>query len=252
LVEEFRVGGLQMEAGMKIRALLATLVALAALILQLVAIPQAQAASGPKRLQRLAADQTQLLFRFYNGQPQTASPPTCSQRQGDRRRHGVLLLPTLSFGSGDAIFTCKTNARAVLLDLAGATVSEDNRGDTWTLADGEILDFARENLPRICDDVLRVIPAASATLDDVAITPTPVVTRNFIVKVNPGADNTPGSPLYQDSIDLGHPGRLAACYSGYKALVPISPGHHVIHVDLSAIVGAPTEFTYDLTVKRHD
>jgi hypothetical protein len=236
---------------MKIRALLATLVALAALILPSLVIPQAQAASGPNRLQRLAADQTQLLFRFYNGQPQTASPPTCRQRQGNRHRHRVLLLPTLSFGSGNATFTCKTHARAALIDLAGATVTEDHRGDTWTLENGEILDFARANLPRICDDVLRFIPAASATLDNVAITPTPVVTRNFNVRVNPGADNNPGGPLYQDSIDLGHPGRLAACYSGYKALVPISRGHHVIHVDLSVIVGAPTEFTYDLIVKRH-
>jgi hypothetical protein len=240
-----------MEAGMKTRALLATFVALAALVLPLLAVPQAQAASGPKRLQRLAGDQTQLLFRFYNGQPQTASPPTCSQRQSRRHRH-VLLLPTLSFGSGDATFTCKTHARRVFIDLGGFTVTEDHRGDTYELADGEILDFARANLPRICDDALRLVTAAPATLDNVAIVPTPVATRNVIVRVNPGADNNPGGPLYQDSIDLGHPGRLAACFTGYKALVPISRGHHVIHVDLSAIVGAPTEFTYHLVVKRHN
>jgi hypothetical protein len=232
---------------MKTRALFVTLLAL---VVPLFTTPQAEAASGPKALQRLAADQTQLLFRFYDGQPQTASPPTCSQRRGDGRRGGVLLLPSLSFGSGDATFTCRTKARAVLVDLSGFTVTEDNRGDTWTLADGEVLDFARANLPRICDDVLRFVPAATATLDDSAITPIPVSTRNFSVKVNPGADNTPGLPLYQDSSDLGHPGRLAACYSGYKALVPISPGHHVLHVDLSAIVGAPTQFTYDVTVPR--
>jgi hypothetical protein len=131
-------------------------------------------------------------------------------------------------------------------------VTEDHRGDTYTLEDEEILEYARANLQRICDDALRFVMPASATLDNAAITPTPVVTGNFSARVNPGADNNPGGPLYQDSIGLGHPGRLAACFTGYKALVPISRGHHVIHVDLSAVVGAPSEFTYQLIVKRHD
>jgi hypothetical protein len=234
---------------MNARRLLTTFAALIALAIPMLSTPAVQAASGPKPLQRLAAAQSQLLFRFYNGQPQPASPPTCS-RSAERGQR-TLLLPTLSFGSGDATFDCTTRSHAVLVDLAGALATEDARGDTWTLADGEVLDFSRANLPRICDDVLRFIPPATATLDNAAITPTAVVTRNFRVQVNPGADNSPGaSPFYQDSVDLGHPGRLAACFSGYKALVPVRPGHHVITVDLSAIVGVPTEFTYNLTVKR--
>jgi hypothetical protein len=232
---------------MKVRLLLA---ALAALVLPSFAIPQAQAASGPKRLQELAAAQTQLLFRFYNGQPQPASPPTCNQGQDEDGRDGVFLLPTLSFGSGDVTFTCTTEAHQVLVDLAGGVVTEDRRGDTYTLANGEILDFARRNLQRICDDAIRFIPAATASLDNGPITATPVVTRNFTVKVNPGANNTPGSPLFQDSIDLGHPGRLTACYVGYKALVSVSPGHHVLRVDLSAITGTATHFTYNLNIER--
>lgn len=73
---------------------------------------------------------------------------------------------------------------------------------------------------------------------------------SFDRKVNPGADNTPGSPYFQDSIDLGHPGKLTACYGGYKALLRLTPGHHVLRVDLSANVGKPTVFTYDLNVRR--
>jgi hypothetical protein len=227
---------------MKIRLLL---VALAALAVPSLAIPQAQAASGPPRLQKLAAAQTQLLFRFYNGQPQPASPPRCNQGQHEDSENGVFLLPTLSFGSGDVTFTCRTEAHAVLVDLGGAVAAEDRRGDTYELVNGEILDFARKNLQRICDDAIRYFSPATASLDNHAITGTPVVTRNFTIKVNPGAE-----PYFQDSIDLGHPGKLTACYVGYKALVPVSPGHHVLRVDLSAVAGTATHFTYKLNIER--
>jgi hypothetical protein len=208
----------------------------------------ADATTGPQRLQRLAAVQTQALFRFYNGQPQTASPPTCKRAKHLYGRPGLLVLPTLSFGSGNATFSCRTRAHAVLVDLGGFIVTEDARGDTYTLADDEVLTFTRANLPRICDDALRFIPPAPATLDGHPVVGTAVATGNFRVQVNPGADNTPGSPLYQDSIDVGHPGVLTACYTGYKALIPVTPGRHILSVDLSALTVGPTEFTYVLDV----
>lgn len=219
------------------------------------AIPAAAASSGPRRLQRLAIAQSQLLFRFYNGQPQITSPATCRQPHQDEDG-GVFLLPSLSFASGAATLTCRVKARKVLVDLAGFTVTEDDRaseGSTWTLVDGEVLTFTRANLPRICDDVIRIVTQATATLDNHPVVGTPVITRNFTVHVNPGAnDPSPGSPYYQDSIDLGHPGTLTACYAGYKALLRVPPGHHVLRVNLSAFIGAPTTITYNLRVRHND
>jgi hypothetical protein len=81
----------------------------------------------------------------------------------------------------------------------------------------------------------------------VAIGGTQVSTRAFEVPVNPTAP----APYWQDSVDLGHPGRLAAGYCGWKTVLTLSPGDHVVTVDLSGAAGAPTHFTYDIEVSRH-
>jgi hypothetical protein len=62
----------------------------------------------------------------------------------------------------------------------------------------------------------------------------------------------PGGPdLYADSVDLGHPGRLATVYCGFKAKVHLGPGTHTIVVDYSPIVGDSTVFTYKIKVNGH-
>jgi hypothetical protein len=206
----------------------------------------AGASSGPMRLQQRAAAQTKLLFRELNG-PQTASPAMCNEGQRPEGIRGEFMLPALSFGSGDATFSCYVKAHVVLLDLGGAIATEDNRGDTYTTADGEVLLFTRGNLQRICDDALRFFPApAPATADSNPISARQVSTRAFEVKVNSSAP----APYWQDSVDLGHPGRLAAAYCGWKAEVPLDRGQHVIQVDLTSVAGAPTHFTYNITVDR--
>jgi len=58
----------------------------------------------------------------------------------------------------------------------------------------------------------------------------------------------PSGQFWQDSVDLGHPGKLAASYCGWKAEVPLRQGRHVIRVDLTDVAGAPTHFTYNITV----
>jgi hypothetical protein len=211
-----------------------------------VALPGvAHASTGPKRLQLLAAGQTELLFAYLTG-PQAASPARCDQGQPPSGFLGEFFLPTLSFGSGDATFVCRITARNVVLDLGGALASEDARGDTWTTADGTQLLFTRRNLERICDDVLRVFPAAApATLDGKPISGTQVSTPAIPVLVHRGAPE----PLYQDSVDLHHPGVLAASYCGWKTELRLTPGHHVIVTDLTDAAGAPTHFTYDITVR---
>ena len=80
-----------------------------------------------------------------------------------------------------------------------------------------------------------------------AIGGTQVSTRAFEVPVNPTAP----ALYWQDSVDLGHPGRLAASYCGWKTVLTLSPGDHVVTVDLSGAAGAPTHFTYDIEVSRH-
>jgi hypothetical protein len=56
--------------------------------------------------------------------------------------------------------------------------------------------------------------------------------------------------LYADSVALGHPGRLATVYCGFKAKVKLRPAHTIV-VDYSPIVGDSTVFTYNITVKAH-
>lgn len=56
--------------------------------------------------------------------------------------------------------------------------------------------------------------------------------------------------FWRQSIGVGHPGRLAATFAGWKALVRLAPGHHVIKVDLSGITGSPTHFIYRVFVEN--
>jgi len=200
----------------------------------------AHASTGPKRLQLLAAAQLELELTYLTQPQQLASPPRCDQGQ----ILGEELLPMLAFSTGDATFDCRISARNVVLDLGSALASEDASGDTWTLADGTELPFTRGNLERICDDVLRVFPpSAPATLDGAPIAGTQVSTPAVPVLVRRG------NPLYQDSVDLHHPGVLAASSCGWKAELQLKPGRHVINVDLTDAAGAPTHFTYNVSVR---
>lgn len=205
----------------------------------------ADASTGPPRLQQLAQAQTDLLLANYvNGN--VASPATCSEGQDPRGFEGVFLLPSLSFSAGNASFTCRIRTRSVLVDLFGFVVTEDSGGDSYFLADGTELLFTPKNLESICDDALPrfLQTAAPATVDGHLITGVGVSTRAFSARVNRAA-----GPLYDESATLGHPGRLATSYCGHKAVVRLSPGHHVIIVYLTDLVGTPTTFTYDITVK---
>lgn len=216
----------------------------------------AGAATGPPRMQRLAEEQTQLLMRHLNKPfgEQTASPRRCNQGQDEEGTRGTFLLPTLSFGSGNATFYCEVETRTVLVDLGGAVAMEDARFDDpdepsfYDFPGEGRIEFTRANLERICDDVLatffRERGPAPATVDGRPLTgETAVSTAVFTSRVRPGA-----TVPYQDSVDLGHPGRLATAYCGWKALVPLSEGEHVITVDLSTLTGKPTVFTYKIDV----
>jgi hypothetical protein len=209
----------------------------------------AGAATGPRLFQLRAEEQTRLLFAQLRSPTQVASPATCDAGQRPWGTDGVFILPTLdSSAPGDLAFTCHVAVRRVLLDLGGGIATEDARGDTYTTADGQVLLFTRQNLEAICDDVLRFFPTpAPATLDSVAIGGTQVSTRAFEVPIHPTAPGT----FWQDSIAVGHPGRLAASYCGWKTVLTLSPGEHVIAVDLSGVASGPTHFTYDIDVSRH-
>ena len=225
-----------------IRTIGAALVVVVAALMSAVGV--AEASTGPVRLQLLAEAQTNLLLSQYHGPPQAASPAKCNMGQDPEGVAGVFLLPTLSFGSGDLTFTCQVETGSVLVDLGGAVATEDARGDTYQTASGEVLLFTRANLVRICDDALRFFPAAApATVDGNAVSGTQVSTPAFTAKVIP-----PSGQFWQDSVDLGHPGKLAASYCGWKAEVPLRQGRHVIRVDLTDAAGAPTHFTYNITV----
>lgn len=220
-----------------------------AIVVSVVAAPAAGAAIDGNKLERLAIAQSQQLFKYYQGKPQSASPSSCFQAQA---KEGFFLLPTASFWGGDRNFGCKVNTREVLVDLGGYVPTEDHRYETstYTLTNGEVLTFAKENLERICDDLLGNLSPATAELDGRQITATPVSTSTFSNRINRTA-NDDELPFYQDSVDVGHPGRLTSCFTGFKAIVPVSHGLHVLRVDLTALFGSSTVMTYYLLVTRH-
>lgn len=208
----------------------------------------ASASSGPVALQVAAAAQTAYLFAHFTANGQSASPATCGEDQPRSGFLGVFLLPTLSFYAGDQDFTCKVSTHTVLLDLGGAVATEDANDAGWTMLDGSELLFRPRNLERICDDVwLQFYPRqlSDATLDGRAITGTAVTTAPFPVPIRRS------EPLnyWEDSVAVGHPGVLAATYCGWKTLLTLPSGRHVVKVDLTQVTGGdPTRFTYDITV----
>jgi hypothetical protein len=225
------------------------LIAIAAIVLAL-ALPGATgASSGPKRVQALAAAQTVYLFAHLTG-VQSASPKVCGAGQPSSGFLGFFLLPTLSFSPGDQRFDCRITTRTVVLDLSGSTVTEDaNADEPYVFEDGTELLFLPRNLERICDDVgPRFFPKPSpATLDGKPIAGTAVTTPAFPVPIHRTAPLT----FWEDSVKRGHPGVLASTFCGWKAVLTLTRGEHVILVDHTRLFeesDPPTRFRYDITV----
>jgi hypothetical protein len=204
----------------------------------------AHADTGPRSAQLLAVAQTELVFLNLTQPDQVASPASCDRGQPAFGVLGLFMLPQYVSGTGDTTFDCRLKTRNVLLDLGSAAATEDATANTYTLADGTELPFRPRTLERICDDVLATgfTAPAPATLDGKPITGAVAVsTPAFPVLVHRGAP----PPLWQDSIDVGHPGRLAASYCGWKAQLKLSPGRHTIVVDLGDVAPGPARFIYN-------
>ena len=92
---------------------------------------------------------------------------------------------------------------------------------------------------------ITVLPPPDHLIRFFPIRGTAVSTGNFASHINRTA-NDPDFPFYQDSVDVGPPGRLTTCYVGYKALLHLTPGRHLLRVDLSA---AGSVLTYRLDVE---
>lgn len=224
-------------------------------------IGSAAATTAPRHLTELAQQQTNLALKFYKGQ--NVSPPKCGQGQGSNGVDGVFLLPVPLFTPGDQTLNCKTSARSVLVDLGGFVITEDNRYPASVCpVNGQNRPCTKENLEPSCDDIIAQgffgIPLpVDARLDGEKLitrrVPKPINSGVFTARVNRHAQVPgPGGPdLYADSVDLGHPGRLATVYCGFKAKVHLRPGTHTIVVDYSPIVGDSTVFTYKIKVNGH-
>lgn len=201
-------------------------------------------------LSRLAQEQTNLLLTFYDGQ--NASPLPCGRGQGSDGVRGVFLLPVLAFSSGDRTLRCTTRAGSVLVDLGGFAITEDDRfPDSFYELNGRPKPFTRRNLERICDDLIErgaFGEGAPATVDGRELTGGTLLDSGvFTARVSRQAQIPDGADLYADSVDLGHPGRLATVFCGVKAKVHLSPGSHTIVVDYG--IPPSTVFTYRITVK---
>lgn len=213
----------------------------------------AVATTRPAHLQIRAQQQTKLMLKYYEGQ--NVSPTKCGQGQSSKGIDGVFLLPVASFTPGDRTINCKTTARSVLLDLGGVVITEDPRfPESSYPLDGHPVPFTRATLGPICDDYTAqgfLGDPAPATLDgDASITGPAINSGVFTARVNRHAQIPGGADLYADSVGLGHPGRLATVFCGFKAKVHLRPGAHTIVVDYSAgFGGASTVFTYNITVK---
>jgi hypothetical protein len=206
----------------------------------------AHADTGPRSAQLLAVAQTELVFLNLTQPQQVASPAACDRGQPAFGVFGLFMLPQYVSGTGDHTFDCRLKTRNVLLDLGSAAATEDATANTYTLAGGTELLFRPKTLERICDDVLATgfTAPAPATLDGKPISGVAVSTPAFPVPVHRGAP----PPLWQDSVDVGHPGRLAASYCGWKAHLRLTPGRHTIVVDLSTVAPGPARFIYNLRV----
>jgi hypothetical protein len=116
-----------------------------------------------------------------------------------------------------------------------------------------VIPFTRKNLGPICDDIIAqgfLRNSMPATLDgDGPITGPLLNSGVFTAQVNPKAQIPGDGDLYADSVALGHPGRLATVYCGFKAEVQLSPGPHTIVVDYTEIFGDSTKLTYNITVR---
>ena len=224
-------------------------IATVVIVLALALPGSAVAASGPKRVQALAAAQTVYLFAHLTGE-QSASPRVCGAGQPSSGFSGFFLLPTVSFSPGDQNFDCRITTRTVVLDLSGSTVTEDTNADApYVFEDGTELLFQPRNLERICDDVgPRFFPEPSpATLDGKPIAGTAVTTPPFLVPVHRTAPLT----FWEDSVKLGHPGVLVSTFCGSKAVLKLTRGKHVILVDHTHLFreGEFTRFRYNITVR---
>ena len=245
-----------MTRSLQVRVGLVSLVCLAAVAVTQTANahPQAGLSNSTRNLQELAQQQTKLMLKFYKGQ--NVSPPKCGQGQSAHGFRGVFLLPVVSFAPGDKTLYCNTRARRVLLDLGGFAITEDNRLDSSYPLNGQDVPFTRENLEPICDDVIAqgFLPApAPATLDGhTSITGTVLNSGVFTARVNPHGQIPGGADLYGDSVALGHPGRLATVFCGFKAKVHLGPGKHTIVADYSGEFSEhdpSTVRTYNIKVK---
>jgi len=223
------------------------LIATAAIGVTLLLPAVAGAASGPARVQALAAAQTVYLFAHLTGE-QSASPKVCGKGQPSGGFLGFFLLPTLSFSPGDQTFDCRITTRKVVLDLSGSTVTEDaNTVAPYVFEDGTELLFLPRNLERICDDVgPRFFPTPSpATLDGRTIAGSAVTTPAFLVPIHRTAPLT----FWEDSIKRGHPGVLASTFCGWKAELTLTRGKHVIFVDHSHLFDDDDPSTTDPSAK---
>jgi hypothetical protein len=227
----------------------------------LLALPTglATATARPTQLEKLAQQQTNLLLKFYEGK-QNVSPAECGAGQGRGGVDGVFLLPVLAFTPGSQTINCTTTARSVLVDFGGFAISEDDRfPDSFYMIGKKKIPFTRQNLERICDDIIekKVLgdpsPARLDGKDIPAEKPQLLNSGLFTAEVNRKAKIPGDADLYADSKALGHPGRLATVFCGFKAKVPLPPGTHTLKVDYSALFGArpgTTVFTYHIKVRR--
>lgn len=219
------------------------------------AVGPADAARGPERLQRLAKAQSKLYAAFDTDAG--VSPSVCGRGQGRNGVHGTFLLPV--FAQPPTVpepktLRCRTTARRVLVDAGGFVATEDLNGPSYPLPfpGGDLVAFNRRNLEPICDDIVdNLLPALNVSPAPIRVDgrrrgAVGVATPWFRARFSPTLEAE-----YQGSIDLGHPGRLAAAFCGYKSLVHLRPGRHVIRVDYSAIAGKPgTVYTYRIAVRR--
>ncbi len=216
------------------RARQAALVAVVTVLSMLGATASRATAASLADLPTLAMQQTQWYTNHAHA-GMSLSPQNCNAEQPGAATGGAFFLPVISTNDfQDTTIRCTISAKKaqnILVDGGGIVAYEDVPATcgpgSWT---PDIIDgFGVDVLPEWFGGDL-----PTATLDGQPLVTTAVASPGFFLHVKPSDPyeqcGDVNANRYDESVALGHRGAVYSKYLGYKALISLAPGRHIVTV----------------------